>query len=173
MNSNSDKIINAVLFQVLWFAAVLYGWSVALLPLILLLVHFARAIDNGRTIAPWLVLAGLGIFGDSVLAAISVYSFPSEQTMLPVGVPVWLVFMWLGFVATMPLSMSWLFSSRWLVLGLFTLGGPLSYSAGRALGAINFDNQDALYVVGLWALLGLCTLGLSRFSGTRPLASAQ
>ncbi len=169
MNSNVHKIVNAVLFQALWFSAVLYGWRAAALPLILLLGHLLSLRSIRHSLAPCLALACFGMIGDSVLAAMSVYQFPSDQTVLATGLPVWLIFMWLGFAATVPLSLSWVFQSRWLVLGLFAVGGPLSYSAGRALGAINFDNENAMYVVVLWGLMGLIALGLSRYSSERAI----
>lgn len=168
-----QKFINAVLFQALWFAAVLSGWLLALVPLLVLLLHLVSVQPDKRELLPWLFLACLGMTGDSILSVSGVYSFPNETSQVAGLLPFWLSFMWLGFAATLPLSLSWIFKSPWLLLVIFTLGGPLSYSAGRALGALSFANQDAIYVVGLWFLIGLCALGVSKFSTLRTVASVR
>lgn len=151
-------LINAVLFQALWFSAILTGWLLALGPLILLLLHFAWAETRRSIWVACLGLAGIGMLADSALLHLGVYSFPEETLYIPGLLPLWLSYMWLGFSACLPISLSWLFRSPWLLTSFFTAGGPLSYLAGRELGALEFSDSALWVLAGLWFGLSLLVL---------------
>ncbi|MFC6440409.1 DUF2878 domain-containing protein [Pseudobowmanella zhangzhouensis] len=151
-----DVVINALLFQGLWFAAILSGWQWALLPLGLMLVHVIVISER-----PWQVLAPLipafllGGFMDAMLHGFGVFAFEARQLEMQIaGLPLFLAIIWLGFLLTLPVSLKrFVTKPRWFVL-MCALLAPLSYRAGAALGAVQLSEHWLWYLVPLWAFFG-------------------
>jgi uncharacterized membrane protein (DUF485 family) len=97
-------LYNVVLFQVLWFTAVL-GANQYLFGVVLLLALHLYWCTNWRA-ELFLLLTGAtaGIVCDSILAMAGVYVFASGTQTLPI--PWWLIGLWLGFAATLRHSMA-------------------------------------------------------------------
>lgn len=151
-------IINAVLFQCLWFSAVMYGWQWGLVPLLLLSAHFIVSVKVWSLRLLPFAVAAFGMLFNSVLAYLGVYQFNADDLLFLDSLPLWLTFMWLGFAMTLPLSLAWLFRFRVLFVLFFALGGPASYFAGMKLGALNFDASSLLILSIEWSLLALLSL---------------
>lgn len=151
-------IVNAVLFQALWFAAILTGWALALAPMLMLVAHFLWVVRDQKVRVACAGLAMFGALADAVLGFFGVYTFNEGALLIANLMPLWLVFMWLGFAMCLPLSLNWLYRSPWLVLAFFSVGGPMSYLAGRSLGAIHFENSDIWMVVLLWFIVSMTTI---------------
>jgi len=134
------KIINVIVFQVAWFAAVLgaaHGmpWlGVVAVPSALAL-HLALSPDWRPELLLALSAAVTGFVFDSALVAAGAFSpipfvFPAPFSSL------WMVMLWVNLAATMNVSMGWL-RGRYALAALFgAFGGPLAYYSGAKLGAM-------------------------------------
>jgi len=148
-------ICNAVLFQCLWFAAVLEGWSWGIFPLMIMLAHFVFVIKAWSTRLACFGIAIAGALADSLISFVGVYGFSPDNLMLLDQLPLWLLFMWLGFSMSLPLSLAWLFKSKLLLASFFVLGGPMSYFAGQKLGALHFALADLWELAMTWLVMSL------------------
>ncbi len=166
----THKIINAVTFQALWFTAILSGWFYALPLLVVHLAHFLYVERKGSVRLACLALAALGIVADSIFGSLGVYQFKVDNVMVFDLIPLWLCYMWLGFVTCLPISLAWLLRSPVVLLAFFTVGGALSYIAGRKLGALDFGDSSILYVAGLWFVVAsVVLLAMKQYQGQRSL----
>lgn len=154
----THKIINAVTFQALWFTAILSGWLYALPLLVLHLAHFLYAERRARVRLACFGLAAIGIVADSVFGDLGIYQFKADNRMVLEFIPLWLCYMWLGFATCLPISLSWLLRSPLVLLAFFTIGGALSYIAGRKLGALDFADSSIPFIAGLWFVVAAVVL---------------
>jgi len=133
------KLINFILFQAAWFAAVLGAakgvpWlgPVAMVPV--LGVHLMLA--ENRTGELKLLLAA-GVFGflfDTAMVAAGVFLPVSHLLPRPFSPP-WMVGLWLNFAATLNVSLAWLRGHYILAAAFGAVGGPLAYFSGAKMGA--------------------------------------
>lgn len=144
--------VNLVLFQSLWFAAVLgreeWLWLVALL----LIVHLLLCTDRRTELKIMLLCGGMGAIVDTALTLAGVFVFTPEPSFLPI--PIWLVALWLGFATTLRHSLSPLLQRPAIAIAAAALTAPLSYFAAVRLGAVEFgfSTPITLIVLGiLWA----------------------
>jgi len=145
-------LINAFLFQLCWFSAVLMGSYWALLPLGLMFLHYLQV--RGTTgLLVVLLLGVLGIMFDSLYLYLGIYHLDVQTAALPLlNLPVWLVCLWLGFCLSLPLSLAWLVKKPvYFIVGCMLLG-PVSYLAGRRLQAIDFADINIGFLVLEWAV---------------------
>ena len=168
-------VANFLLFQVTWFACVLGGahgmpWLGPLAVALFVALHLGRA---PRPAAEVRLLAGAALTGalfDSLLAASGWLAYPSGQWH-PALAPYWIVAMWVGFAATLNLSLGWLKGRPYLALLFGSVGGPLAYLAGAKLGGVTFVEPTAALLalaVG-WGLITPLLMRLAeRFDGWRP-----
>lgn len=165
--TTQDIVINAVLFQVCWFTAVLAGGFWALLPLALMLMHFVRVIrfENLLTIV---TLAGLGIAIDSFYLHMNVYQFAPAAELPLLNLPVWLACLWVGFCLSLPLSLAWLVRKPYYFVPACAIFGPLSYLAGRQWQAVDFSDHHVLLLVLEWAIFSIISVVFlqARLNGT-------
>lgn len=160
LNENKHVLINAVLFQVLWFIAILGDEVWVLFPLTFMLAHlFVIRKTLAIGIFPLLILTVIGISFDSILNFIGVYQFSADSLLLPyLDLPLWLASLWLGFCLTLPVSLAWLIKKPYLFVVGCTLLGPLSYLAGRRLEALNFSDANIWFLVVEWCVFSLIAL---------------
>ena len=174
------KVINFIVFQAAWFAAVLgaaHGmpWlGVIAIPLALAL-HLALSPVWRPELLLALAAAGTGFAFDSILVAAGSFSpipyvFPAPFSSL------WMVMLWVNLATTMNVSMGWL-RSRYALASIFgAVGGPMAYFSGAKLGAMTrLPDAGGLVGIGIaWAvalplLYGLMDLLYARYPGTsRP-----
>jgi hypothetical protein len=162
-------LINAVLFQITWVAAVAgagYGhWWPGLAALALFAAWqlrdpATRAADL-RLLA-WALLIGLLVDTLWVQAGMLTFATPLPWAGLA---PVWIMVLWAGFSLTINHSLRALKPRPLLAAGLGLIGGPLAYwIASSAWGAaqIHWPLWQALLALGIaWGLLTplLCRLG--------------
>lgn len=139
MNDLTRKLINVVLFQAAWFAAVLGAargmlWLGPLSMIPVLAVHLALQENRGGE-AKLLLAAGLlGFLYDTTFVAGGVFT-PLQHLFPRPFSPPWMICLWLNFAATLNVSLVWL-RGRYLLAVLFgAAGGPLAYYGGARLGA--------------------------------------
>lgn len=146
-----------IAFQAIWFAIVTSaaagrpGWALAF-GASFAVAHLALARRPGLELTR---LAGVGLLG-----------YGAEATLLTAGaiefeagarsVPIWMVGLWVGFAAMLPVSIGWL-RGRYFASALFGLvGGPVSYWGGMRLGALepgDLGLGGSLVAIGVvWAV---------------------
>jgi len=133
------KVVNLLLFQVAWFAAVLGAaggapWlgPLALIPV--LGVHLALQQDRSGEVKLILSAAAIGFLFDTLMVATG--TFTPVQSLLPRPFsPPWMVSLWMNFAATLNVSLSWLLGRYRLAAVFGAIGGPLAYYGGAKLGA--------------------------------------
>lgn len=152
-------VVNALLFQGFWLAAVLGAASgrpwlgPALLPAVAAIHLVAR--PGWRELVPAAVAMVLGYGADSALVLTGLLRFP-EQTLLGGPSPVWMVALWGNFGIALRASLRWLRRRRRLAAALGAIGGPMAYAGGAALGAVRLGDPTwvSLGAVGAVYLLG-------------------
>lgn len=132
-------LLNAGLFQVAWFAAVLgaayeIAWLGPLVLLPVLAVNLAMAPDRRGEVRLWVVAGLVGLLFDTALVAAGVFS-PRRQFVPHPFSPPWMIGLWLNFAATLNRSLAWLHGRPLLAAVFGAIGGPLAYYGGARLGA--------------------------------------
>ncbi len=156
----AKALLNFVLFQASWFAAVLGGahgwpWTGSLVAVLAVSVHLVMFEGNRKRelqLIAFIVLLGLVVESLLMQSGVIVYRSPEPVAVFP---PVWIVAMWLAF-GTLPNGvLGWLHGRLWLAAVFGAVSGPLTYQAGAALGAAQVSENmiGALGFIGLvWAL---------------------
>ena len=144
MTANRSLILNALLFQLGWFACVFGAqrpW--------LLLVAAACLAAHFIWVARWRVegrlVASVALFGsalDTFLLNLGVFDFAGDSRLLPA----WLALLWALFATTLNHCLAWSARPWWLASLLGAVGGPLSYYAGARLADVGLP-------LGLWPTL--------------------
>lgn len=159
------SILNVIGFQVTWWSLVLsasnglepLGWAVAVAYLV---AHFQWALVPGEHLREAKLVGGVALAGwtvENLMQATGVVRFIGSEIA-----PVWLLFMWLAFAATLRHSFRGILSRPILAAPLGAVFGPVSYLAGIPFGLLEFPNLPlglGLYGV-LWAgaLVGISVL---------------
>ena len=149
---NYPNWLNLMLFQLLWFAAVLGRESLLWLLALLLVAHVLLCSDRKAELKIMLLCGGLGSAVDTALTLAGVFVFTPEPSLLPI--PFWLIALWLGFAATLRHSLSYLLQRPAIAVAAAALTAPLSYFAAMRLGAVEFGFGMPLTLVllgFLWA----------------------
>ncbi|MCA3800818.1 DUF2878 domain-containing protein, partial [Burkholderia sp.] len=145
--------------QVGWFACVLsaaqgYGWMGVLCAAGLVVLYVWRVAERMRAALLVAVIALAGWMWEAV--PIATGSLHYANGILVAGTaPYWLSAMWALFATQLDGPLRWLRGRNWVAALLGSIGGPLSFHAGAALGAVQFvapDRADML-LAGGWAVL--------------------
>ncbi|WP_439133341.1 DUF2878 domain-containing protein [Pseudomaricurvus sp.] len=180
------KLLNGVLFQVGWFAAVLGGnaWAVTAL-LVMLIVHSLWWVRSPKEWWLILVVSLLGCCLDSFWFAQGVLIPGAEPLALgdlasgdlvtneePLAkvqsgwfMPAWLACIWLMFSMTLCHVFSWLHGRYVLAAVLGAVAGPVSYLGGAELSGLSLGEpqwQSLLALAVAWALLMPLFVGLAQ-----------
>lgn len=157
-------VINAVLFQLTWFAAVLGGSVVAAAACALLSIHlfFRDSLKADCTIGAITAALGLGL--DTLWIQLNVLDFAGA-----VVAPPWIVVLWAALGLSMNHSMAW-FVIRPLPGAILAAAcAPVSYLSGAALGGVIVPDSAMLGVVAV-AWFGLFYM---LFSVVAPFVNRQ
>jgi hypothetical protein len=163
-----ERLANAALFQLGWFACVMGGNSLWLLvPLAALVVHLlwiSNWAEEGRLILSVVIL---GTAVDSLLRWLGIFEFSDDSPLIPL----WLMLLWALLATTLRHCLSWTARPWWRASVLGAAGGPLSYYAGGQLAGVQFPYGQASTLIGiglLWALLLPLLHGMAlRLAGDR------
>ena len=161
-------MVNAVLFQIGWFACVLGAarglpWIGPLAAVAIIGWHLAHAARPERELALIAAAALLGALFETLLVQMGWVRF--ETGVLVEGTaPSWMVALWAIFATTLNVSLRSLRPHRWLAALLGAIGGPVAYYAGARLGALEFAAAGAaLAAIGIgWGILTPALLGAAR-----------
>jgi len=150
-------LINLALFQLGWLVCVLGGDMYALLfTLPALLLHQWLVLENRRE---WLLIGAIVLCGclwDVAMVQFGVIRFADAMI---IGIPLWLVCLWVLFATTFMHSLFWLRRFLWLAVPLAAVFGPASYWFGTNLTEAELSSPVtaslAIMAAG-WALLFPC-----------------
>lgn len=160
-------IINAVLFQLNWFACVIGGANdqlwLPLLTLSALLVQSARSASRREDIFLVAGVAAVGFALDSIWIRLGILEFASDGLA-----PVWIVMMWMGVALTINHSLQWLQGLPILGGVLAALSAPLCYLGGAQFGAVAVEPAGLLLIAAVWLLVFSGIFYLARVTGSSP-----
>jgi len=159
-------ILNLLVFQLGWLACVLGGNAYALIytPLALAFHHWfvLQRTNEWRMVA---LVAATGCLWDALMAFSGVINYVDANF---IGLPIWLICLWLLFATTFHHSLCWLANHLWLAAVFAAVFGPISYWAGSQLSSADIGlpiiGSLAIIAAG-WSLLfpaGIYFVGKSR-----------
>jgi hypothetical protein len=163
LNVAYPKWLNFILFQSIWFAAILGQEQLEWLVALLLITHVLLSANLTNELKVVLLCAAIGVAVDTALTLAGVFIFDPTPSVLPI--PFWLVGIWLGFAGTFRHSMTYLVAKPLIAIPAATVAAPLSYLAGMSMGAVSFglDITSTAMVVGLlWACMMALFIGIDR-----------
>jgi hypothetical protein len=147
------QLINALLFQIGWFACVLGGNSFWLLIAVGVLAIHLLWISSWQAEGLLLICVALiGTTVDSLLLNCGVFGFDAGGPLIPL----WLVVLWAVLATTLNHCLDWTAKPWWRASVLGAIGGPMSYYAGSKMAGVHLP-------LGLWPsmlLLGVVWAGL-------------
>ncbi|HWT16974.1 MAG TPA: DUF2878 domain-containing protein [Patescibacteria group bacterium] len=153
-------IVNAALFQMVWFATVAgagagFWWTG--LPVLLVFAIWQVRVSRWPRADLALIGAGivLGFVIDSLLIAGGWLRYATPQPFAQFA-PVWIIVLWAGFALTVNHSLSFLKQRVTLALLFGAIGGPLAYvGAARLFDAVAFTAPHAQVLAAIavaWAI---------------------
>lgn len=153
-------IVNAALFQVVWFATVAgagagFWWTGLPALLFFAIWQVKRSRWPRADVALVAVGVVLGLVIDSLLIAGGWlrYATPLPSTQFA---PVWIIVLWAGFALTVNHSLAFLKQRGALAVAFGAIGGPLAYiGAARLFQAVSFTAPQIQVLAALavaWAI---------------------
>jgi Protein of unknown function (DUF2878) len=145
---NVHVVVNAVLLQLTWFAAVFGGTVAAALACALLAAHvLPRGGRRDLTLAAIVGAVGLGL--DTLWIYSGVLDYHGALLAPP-----WLVLLWIAVGLSLNYSLSMCIGRPWLGGLMAAAACPLSYLGAAALGALAVPSLPSLIIVALsWAIV--------------------
>lgn len=172
------KLLNAVLFNVGWWSAVLGAanglyWLGPLVIALVIAAHLAVTRQWRRELLLVAACGAIGIVVDSALIAGGAFS--AVGGIGPAWLlPPWLLAMWLQFGITLNYCLGFL-KHRPAMAALFgAIGGPLAYYGGSGFGPIAFPHPPVLSILVLalvWGALLPALFKLADLARVRDLSS--
>lgn len=166
---NRGVLSNALLMQLLWFAAVLgaayYGFgAVAVIPLLGIFVfgHYSQGSFTADCRMALLTLL-IAIPFELILIALKVVNY--ADSFSAAWPPIWILLLWAGLGASCNYSLAWLRQRLWLAALLGGIGSASSMRAGVALGAATAPHGIVTLLVvymAAWACIMPLLIWLSR-----------
>lgn len=149
-----NVLINAALFQAVWFATVAgAGAGLWWCGLPVLVVFAIWQLRDSRWPRADVALLALGVLlGFAIDSLLIAGGWLRYATPLPSGqfAPVWILVLWAGFALTVNHSLAFLKSRPALALLFGALGGPLAYlGAARLFEAVAFTAPQAQTLIGM------------------------
>lgn len=140
----AKTILNALLFQCLWFSAVQANDLIAVIAVVIFaVIHCIWFLKAGElmlistTVIAGFFLETLAVNSGLLLFANAInFTVIGQTFQLP---PIWLMTLWIGFAFTLGHSLSWLFNSRLAITVLSFTAVPFSYFAG-----FSFSSSESL-----------------------------
>jgi len=178
-------LVNAVLFQILWFACVLGSsykliWPAILATGILLIWQLRPAHRHPSDLRLIFVAIFLGLIIDSCWVLLGFMEFTDQRPVAWLS-PAWIILMWVGFALTINHSMAWLAMHPMLPALMGLIGGPLAYYTGLRLGAVEYLTDPLLiscllgiiWAIALSILVIVSRIDLTRHSSIKSSTSSQ
>ena len=147
-------LINLAIFQIGWMVCVIGGDVYALAyTLFAVVIHQAFVVEHKSEWQFILIVTAVGCLWDSLMALSGVMIYP-DSTLI--GIPVWLICLWVLFAMTFMHALSWLRRYLWLAAVFAGVFGPVSYWLGGELSAADLGAPVTLSLAIMaagWAIL--------------------
>lgn len=173
----SPIVVNAALFQGVWFACVIGSayqllWPAALSCLVLICwqLHPARRHSTDFKLLGTAIV--LGLIVDTIWIQAGFIEFTDPRFIAGVS-PMWIVFLWMGFALTINHSLIWLSAHPLLPALMGLIGGPMSYLAGLKLGAVTYLADPMLISACMGVAWAISMSILVKLSGPKDLRSLK
>lgn len=152
-------VVNALLFQVAWFGAVLGAarglpWLGVVAVAAVVAWHLARARQPAREIGLVALALAMGAVFETLLVQAGFLRFDGGAVFAGTA-PVWMVALWANFATTLNVSLRALRGRLLAAALLGAVGAPLAYLGGQKLGAVQMaDAGSALAAIAAgWAIM--------------------
>ncbi|NVK44620.1 MAG: DUF2878 domain-containing protein [Oceanospirillaceae bacterium] len=168
-------VINAGLFQLVWFSLVMGNISLGLVAILFMSLHGFYTVNNKYQFLIFLLfVVSAGVISDTLLVMMSVYDVHQNQTQIPL-IPAWLGLLWIGFALTLNHALAWLVANLKLSIPLFSIMGPLSYWLGSQLNpqALSVSLIYIPLLVIQWGAIAVLVYWLKRQLGISMSASGE
>ena len=138
---------NALLFQAVWWSAILAHETIGLILWLVMLAHFIFTLENKRQDAFIPVIIVVGLVTDYLMYHFGLFSFSQP------GFPTWLVLLWISFPLTLTRSLLPFMGNLgvWLVFCAFF--APLAYVVGEIYDRITLMDLALPVMVIQWLLI--------------------
>ena len=147
--------MNALLFQITWFACVIGSSQNILWPGILSCIALiVWQLSPKRRHPRDFTAIILGLIIDTVWLQLNFIKFTSPWPAQSIA-PAWIIMLWVSLALTINHSLNWLRQHPLLPALMGLIGAPLSYTAGAKLGAISYQTDTLLVCSSLgiaWAI---------------------
>lgn len=152
-SSKASILINAALFQIVWFACVIGGakgllWPALISFAVLALWQLPAKRRHASDVRLLLAAIILGLVFDSLWVQLGFLEFVDQRPFSMLA-PAWIIILWMGFALTINHSLVWMNIHPALPAVLGAICGPSSYLAGIKLGAVSYQADVALISVCL------------------------
>ncbi|MEL0637409.1 MULTISPECIES: DUF2878 domain-containing protein [Marinomonas] len=151
------SLINAVLFQGVWFSCVLGGSYVALpVTLVYLFLHYHYFMHKRAEWRLVLLFFLLGVLVDGAFFRLGIFTIPADMQHFGNLPPIWLLCLWISVATLFAHSLAFLRTRYGLSALLGFIGPTFSYIAGTKLTDISLAEPIwlSLFVIALaWALI--------------------
>ncbi|MEZ5470846.1 MAG: DUF2878 domain-containing protein [Marinicella sp.] len=137
--------VSLLLLNVLWFASVMGAanqiiWPSAICLLALMMVLLIQQTLTKTDFKIIVLSLVLGWFIDGYLSYSGLIEYQEVLQTPEVMPPIWILFLWVGFGATITKGMQWMFNNHLLGALFIVIGAPLSYYSAERLGAVEINN---------------------------------
>ncbi|MEC7816169.1 MAG: DUF2878 domain-containing protein [Pseudomonadota bacterium] len=150
-SETARNIVNFVLFQIGWFACVVYP-GMAAVGLVVVFLGLHMALVSQKRFAE-LQFIGFGVVLGSLMDTLwfrtDVLSLVGNEDVLIA--PPWLVAIWVIFMTTLCHSLNWVGQKKWLPWVLAPFAGPFAYWSASKLGIVTLPD--------LWISLAAMAVG--------------
>jgi len=168
------RVLYFVLGQAGWLICVLsaaggIGWLGVLYVALLLAAHLSWAENRSREAAFVAIVTLAGWAWESLVLKTGWVAYPNGMVLAGYA-PYWMAGLWALFALQINPLFSWL-RNHWALAALLgAVGGPLSFRAGAALGAIRFVDTWAAFAViaSGWAVIFPTLLWLGKRMSANP-----
>ena len=147
-------VINLALFQIGWMVCVLGGNLYALaFTTLALIIHQWQVVSSKREWRLIAIVVLIGCLWDFTMASTGVIRFDESG---PLGIPLWLICLWLLFATTFMHGLFWLNRHIWLAAIFAAVAGPASYWMGANLSGVQLGVPlfgSLLVMAAGWAVL--------------------
>jgi len=161
MSDKVIKLINGLLFYIIWWGCVLgvkysYNFLGPILTILAGMFHI-YLIKNTKNEMKLILFVGLlGFFIESFHMHSGILSYSGYIHSNNFFPPLWIICMWLGFGGTLNYSMFWMKGRWFLMIVSGVVFGPISYLAGVKLNVLSFNFSDIFTIVILSIIWGIC-----------------
>ena len=157
------KILNLIIFQVGWLVCVLGGDLYAIVyTAIALVMHHAWIVERKSEWQLVAMVTAVGSLWDILMIQTGLINFVAPGLL---GIPVWLICLWILFATTFLHCLSWLRQHLWIAAVAAALFAPFSYWLGAQLGGAVFGSPvliSLLVIAFGWSMLFPAGMYLSR-----------